>query len=121
MTGVSLGFYPLENNMKERVSLINLAQKIIYKLYPNVISMDINVIKLASNIYISKIILKTSKKNFFVTKEAQGYKESLDRSCHALKKQLERGKIDRVHKSRKKMVFEDEVGGLHYTELGQES
>jgi ribosome-associated translation inhibitor RaiA len=112
--------YQLKNNMKEKKNLISLAKESIYHLYPIVISMDVDMIRLTNNRYKSKVVLKTKKKSFFANKEAPNYKESLDRSCHAIKKQLEKFKIDRVHQSSKESVFEDEVDKLYYNDTGGE-
>lgn len=106
--------------MKKGKSLLNLAKENIYHLYPKVISMDVDMIRLANNHFRSKIVLKTKAKSFFANKVALNYKESLDKSCQAIKKQLERAKVDGVHQFKKDAISEDEIDTLYYTDTGGE-
>lgn len=95
--------------MEGKNSLIRLAKENIYHLFPKVTSMDISMTRLANNCYKSKIILKTKMRSFFVLKEAQNYKESLDKSCDAMKKQLKKVKVNKVHQTHSQITFEDEL------------
>ncbi len=107
--------------MKERKSLLNLAKENIYHLYPKVSSIDIHMTRLANGHFKSKIIIKIKAKIFFANREGKNYKESLDKSFKAIKKQLERVKIDKVHKSKKESIIENEIKELYYTDTGGES
>lgn len=95
--------------MKKGKSLLSLAKENIYHLYPKVMSIDVNMIKLANNHFRSKIILKTKMKSFFADKVAVNYKESLNKSCQAIKKQLSRAKFNRSYQSKNKGIPEDEI------------
>lgn len=106
--------------MKKRKSLIRIAKERICHMYPRIISMDIDMIRLKDNNFRSKIVLKTKTKNFLANKVAFHYKESLNRSCQAIKKQLERVKFDRVHRLKNEVKFEDENGKLQSTDIGGE-
>lgn len=102
--------------MKKGKNLLSLAKENMYHLYPKVISMDVEMIRLTNNHFRSKIVLKTKSKRFFANKVALNYKESLNKSCQAIKKQLERSKVDVVHQLKKEAIFEDEIDKLYYTD-----
>ncbi len=97
--------------MKRKNSLINLTKANIYHLYPQIIYLKISMNKLKNNYYRGKIALKTKTTSFFVSKETKNYKDSLDSARNAIKKQLERVKLNRVHQSKPEAVFGDETDG----------
>lgn len=95
--------------MKKDKNLISLAKESIFSRYPNVISIDVDMVRLKNNYFRTKMILKTKAKIYFTSKDGLNYKESLHKSCHAIKKQLERFKVNRLHSSRKGAEFEDQI------------
>lgn len=106
--------------MKKQTSLINSAKTNIFQLYPKVISIDIEMIKLLNKKYKSTIRLTTKNKSFYADKNAHNYKISLEKSCDAIKKQLEKEKINRLH-SKKITQFElDEIDQMYYSDRGGE-
>lgn len=107
--------------MKKGKSLLVMAKENIHHLYPEVISVDIDMIRLTNNHFRSKIVLKTKAKIFFANKDAQNYNESLNKSCHAIKKQLERGKVNKVHRLSMDSIFEDEIDKLHDINIGEDN
>ncbi len=94
------------NNTK---SLIQLAKENLIHLYPNVTSINVDIIRLSNNDFKSKITLKTAFQSFFATKEGPNYKQSLTKSCQALIKQLERSKINKVHKNHQELSYQDDI------------
>ncbi|MDA8793320.1 hypothetical protein N9N67_08740 [Bacteriovoracaceae bacterium] len=106
--------------MKREKNLISQTKDNIYRLYPKINSLEVDMIKLKNENYRSRIILTIKKKSFFVEKEAQNYKESLDKSSHAIKEQLERAKIDRAPQPLLEVEFEDEVDKMYYNDIGGE-
>jgi ribosome-associated translation inhibitor RaiA len=93
--------------MKIKNRLINLTKENIYHLYPRVTSIDINIKRLENKRYKCNITLKTKNESFFAGKEDQSYRKSLDKSYHAITKQLEKVKINKIHRSYPKVVFEE--------------
>lgn len=83
---------------EEKKGLLKMAKENISHLYPKVVSMDVDMIRLTKNHFRSKIVLKTKSKSFFADKEASTYQQSLDKSCDAIKKQLEKEKVNKMHK-----------------------
>jgi ribosome-associated translation inhibitor RaiA len=95
--------------MKVKNSLIKLTKENIYYLYHEVITVDIDIKRLANRRYQSKIKLKTKTGSFFADKEDQGYRKSLEKSYDAIKKQLEKVKINKIHKHFSDLIFEEYV------------
>lgn len=106
--------------MKKIKNIIELSKKRIFLLYPKVLSMNLTVTKLSSNRYNSKINIKTKKKVYFVNKEGQNFKESLNKSCDAIKKKLEKDKNKKNHDRKELVKYENEIERLYYTEIGGE-
>lgn len=90
--------------MKRKNNLLNLTKESIHHLYPNVSSLDITMIKLSNNHFGSKIEVKTKLKYYFAKKEAENYKLSLEKSCKAITKQLEKEKVRKIHSAKPEMI-----------------
>lgn len=95
--------------MKVKSNLIKLTKENIYRLYPKVMSVDIDIKRVAIRRYKSKITLKTKTASFFAEKEDQGYRKSLEKSYRAIKKQLEKVKNNKIHKDFPSLIFEEHV------------
>jgi hypothetical protein len=57
----------------------------------------------------SRILLKTKNKRFFAEKVDKTYRKSLEKSYLAIKRQLEKSKINKVHKHHSEMIFEESI------------
>ncbi|MDA8793429.1 hypothetical protein N9N67_09290 [Bacteriovoracaceae bacterium] len=88
-------------------NLIKLTKENIYHQFPKVISVDIDIKRLGDRLYKSRIILRTKTASFFACKEDQGYRKSLEKSYLAIKKQLEKVKINKIHSGGADLIFED--------------
>ena len=95
--------------MKVKSNLIKLAKENIYHQYPKVLSIDIDIRRLTDRRYKSRITLKTKTASFFADKEDQGYRKSLEKSYRAIKKQLEKVKINKIHKNSTDVIFEEYI------------
>ncbi len=93
--------------MKARYRLIASAEQSIYHQFPGVLSIDIKVSRLAQRRYSSSIMLRTRHTAFFVDKEDESYEKSLEKCLHAIKKRLEKVKVNRIHSINPEMTFED--------------
>lgn len=107
--------------MKVKNNLIKLTKENLFHQYPKVMSVDIDVKRLANRRYKSRITLKTKTARFFADKEDQGYRKSLERSYRAIKKQLEKVEVDKIRRGFPDLIFEDEIDRLYYIEIGGEA
>ncbi len=94
--------------MENTKTLIQLAKENLRHLYPQVESINVDMIRLSNNDFKSKIVLKTKLMSFFASKEGPNYKQSLTKSCKALIKQLEKAKINKIHNVDSTMEYQDE-------------
>jgi ribosome-associated translation inhibitor RaiA len=95
--------------MNTKDSLIDTVKENILHRYPAVIDIDVSLERKPNRRYQSKIILRTKNKSYFSEKTDQNYKQSLDKSSYAIKKQLEKVKISEIHRNHPKIVFTEEV------------
>jgi len=93
--------------VKIRNGLINLTKENIYHFYPKVIHIDIAIKRLPNRGYESRIALRTKSESFFALKKNSGYRKSLEKSYHAIMKQLEKVKINKIHRSYSGIIFKD--------------
>ncbi len=87
--------------------LIESTKEHIYQISSKIILVTINVNRVANNQYESRILLKTKSRSLYAAKKASGYSQSLSRTYRAIKKQIEKLKINKIHSLPKNFVFED--------------
>lgn len=88
--------------------VVELAKEHIAKMDPNVQEVDVRMERSPEGEFVAKIHVRLKDRVLHAVKKSASYRESLDRSCHAILKQMQKIKAKRL-KRRNRPGLEDLV------------